>query len=114
MTNLTYSDVLDHAKSLITEYIQYDNVTDLDDAQDKLHEACDSAVPWYYKDIFSVMASDGIDLEFDDSGLMPETTDVSRIIQARIYEQLYLDLYSELEDLLQEYSDTLELEENDE
>lgn len=108
MTNLTYSDVLDHAKSLITEYIQHDNVTDIDEAYDKLHEACDNATPHHYKEIFSVMASDGVDLEFDDSGLIPETTDVSRILQARIYEQLYLDLSSELEYILQEYLDALE------
>ncbi|UGC97797.1 DNA mimic protein [Proteus phage 309] len=114
MVNLTYTDVLDHAKSLITEYIQYDNVTDLDEAYDKLHEACDNAVPHYYREIFSVMASDGIDLEFDDSGLMSDTKDVSRILQARIYEQLYLDLSSELEDILQEYLDSLEDGDNNE
>lgn len=114
MTNLTYSDVLEHAKSLIVECIQYDNVTDLDEAYDKLHEACDSATPHYYREIFSVMASDGIDLEFDDSGLMPDTKDISRILQARIYEQLYLDLSSELEDILQEYLDSLEDGDNNE
>lgn len=114
MNNLTYLDVLDHAKSIITEYIQYDNVTELDAAYDKLHEACAIAVPHYYREIFLVMASDGIDLEFDDSGMVPETTDVSKILQARIYEQLYLDLSSELEDILQEYLDTLEEGEVDE
>lgn len=114
MPNLTYSDVLNRAKSLLTEYIQYDDVTDLDGAYDKLHEACDNAVPHYYKDIFTVMASDGIDLEFDDLGLMPDTQDVSRILQARIYEQLYLDLSSKLEGILQEYLDALEVGEDDE
>lgn len=38
------------------------------------------------------MAADGIDFEFNDSGLIPDTKDVSRICQARIYEALYNDV----------------------
>ena len=39
-----------------------------------------------------MMAADGIDHEFEDSGMMPETKDVTRILQARIYEALYNDV----------------------
>ena len=60
------------------------------------------------------MASDGIDLEFEDSGLMPETKDVIRILQARIYEQLTIDLYGVAEDLMNDYIAEMEEEEDEE
>ena len=41
------------------------------------------------------MAADGIDVEFDDDGRMPDTKDVTRILQARIYEALYNDVPSD-------------------
>ncbi|AKA61651.1 protein kinase [Enterobacter phage E-4] len=59
------------------------------------------------------MASDGIDLEFEDSGLMPDTKDVTSILQARIYEQLTIDLWEKAEDLLNEYLEEVEEEEEE-
>lgn len=113
MSNMTYSAVYNHAHSLIEEAIRYDDIRDTDKLYDALHEACDNAVPHYYNDVFSVMASDGIDLEFEDSGLMPETKDVIKILQARIYEQLTIYLYSVAEDLMNEYVAEMEEEEED-
>lgn len=103
MSNMTYNNVFDHAYEMLKENIRYDDIRDINDLHDALHEAADSAVPIYYADIFSVMASEGIDLEFVDSGLIPETMDVTRILQARIYEQLTIDLWGEAEDLIDEY-----------
>ncbi|WJJ57682.1 protein kinase [Proteus phage MidiMira-UFV02] len=111
MSNLTYSNVYNHAYEALKENIHYDDIRDVDDIHDALHSACDNALPHYYKDIFSVMASDGVDNEFDDDGLIPETKDVTVILQARIYEQLTLDLWQEVEDLINEYVDSLEDEE---
>lgn len=111
MSNMTYSAVYNHAHSLIEEAIRYDDIRDTDKLYDALHEACDNAVPHYYNDVFSVMASGGIGLEFEDSGLMPETKDVTRILQARIYEQLTIDLYGVAEDLMNDY--IAEMEEED-
>lgn len=112
MSNMTYSAVYNHAHSLIEEAIRYDDIRDKDKLYDALHEACDNAVSHYYNDVFSVMASDGIDLEFEDSGLMPETKDVIRILQARIYEQLTIDLYSVAEGLMNDYIAEMEEEED--
>ncbi|AAP48744.1 ocr-like anti-restriction protein [Salmonella phage SP6] len=114
MSNMTYSDVYNHAYGLLKEYIRYDDVRNEDDLSDKIHEAAGNAVPHWYADIFSVMASDGIDLEFDDSGLMPDTKDVTYILQARIHEQLTIDLYGDAEDLLNEYLEEIEAEEDEE
>lgn len=110
MYNMTYSNVYNHARSMIEEAIRYDDIRDTDKLYDAIHEACDNAVPHYYNDVFSVMASDGIDLEFEDSGLMPETKDVIKILQARIYEQLTIDLYSVAEGLMNDYIDEMEEE----
>ena len=112
MSNMTYNNVFDHAYELLKENIRYDDIRDTNDLHDALHEAADSAVPIYYADIFSVMASEGIDLAFEDSGLMPDTTDVIRILQARIYEQLTIDLWEDAEDLLNEYLEEVEEEED--
>lgn len=114
MSNMTYSNVYNHAYELLKENIRYDDIRDIDDLYDVMHDACDNAVPHYYSDVFSVMASEGIDLEFEDSGLMPETKDVIRILQARIYEQLTIDLYGEAEELLNEYLEEIEAEEDEE
>ncbi|AFK13391.1 serine-threonine kinase [Yersinia phage YpP-Y] len=103
MSNMTYKNVFDHAYEMLKENIRYDDIRDTDDLHDAIHMAADSAIPHYYSDIFSVMASEGIDLEFEDSGLMPDTKDVIRILQARIYEQLTIDLWEDAEDLLNEY-----------
>lgn len=111
----TYSAVYNYAYDLVRENIRYDDIRDTDDLWDIIHDAADNAIPCYYNDVFSVMASDGIDVEFTDSGLIPDTRDVIRILQARIYEQLTEDLYGPAEDMLNEYLEELaEAEEEDE
>ena len=87
-----YYDLVAATVKLFNERIQYDELTEDDDWSDALHEVVDGQVPHYYSEIFTVMAADGIDHEFDDSGLIPDTKDVSRICQARIYEALYNDV----------------------
>jgi hypothetical protein len=107
----TYSNVFNHAYEMLNENIRHDDVRDTDDLGDAIHDAADSAVPHYYSDIFSVLACEGINLEFEDSGLMPDTKDVTRILQARIYEQLTIDLWEKAEDLLNEYLEEIKEEE---
>lgn len=87
-----YYDLVAATVELFNERIQCDELSMFSDWSDALHEVVDGQVPHYYYDIFTVMAADGIDHEFDDSGLMPDTKDVSRICQARIYEALYNDV----------------------
>lgn len=87
-----YYDLLAATVELFNERIQQDELTEEDDWSDALHEVVDGQVPHYYSEIFTVMAADGIDHAFDDSGLIPDTKDVSRICQARIYEALYNDV----------------------
>lgn len=87
-----YYDLLAETIELFNERIQYDEIAEGDDYSDALHEVVDGQVPHYYHEIFTVMAADGIDHGFEDSGLMPETNDVTRILQARIYEALYNDV----------------------
>lgn len=87
-----YYDLLAATVEAFNERIQYDHLTQDDYYSDALHEVIDDMVPHYYHDIFTVMAADGIDLEFEDSGLIPETKDVTHILQARIYEALYNDV----------------------
>lgn len=87
-----YYDLLAATVELFNERIQQDEFTEDDDWSDALHEVVDGQVPHYYSEIFTVMAADGIDHEFDDSGFIPDTKDVSRICQARIYEALYNDV----------------------
>lgn len=87
-----YYDLLAATVEAFNERIQYDKIAEGDDYSDALHEVVDGQVPHYYHEIFMVMAADGIDHEFEDSGLMPDTKDVTRILQARIYEALYNDV----------------------
>lgn len=87
-----YYELLAATVKAFNERIQYDQLTQDDDYYDALDEVVDGMVPHYYHEIFTVMAADGIDHEFEDSGLMPETKDVTRILQARIYEALYNDV----------------------
>lgn len=87
-----YYELLAATVEAFNEHIQYDEIAEGDDYSDALHEVVDGQVPHYYHEIFTVMAADGIDHEFEDSGLMPETKDVTRILQARIYEALYNDV----------------------
>lgn len=87
-----YYELVAATVEAFNERIQYDQLTQDDDYHDALHEVVDDMVPHYYSDIFTVMAADGISHEFDDSGLMPDTKDVTVILQARIYEALYNDV----------------------
>lgn len=87
-----YYELLAATIEAFNERIQYDEIAEGDDYSDALHEVVDGQVPHYYHEIFTVMAADGIDHEFEDSGLMPDTKDVTRILQARIYEALYNDV----------------------
>ena len=87
-----YYELLAATVELFNERIQYDELTENGNWSDALHEVVDGQVPHYYHEIFTVMAADGIDNEFNDSGLIPDTKDVSRICQARIYEALYNDV----------------------
>lgn len=87
-----YYELLAATVEAFNERIQSDEIAEGDDYNDALHEVVDGMVPHYYHEIFTVMAADGIDHEFEDSGLMPETKDVTRILQARIYEALYNDV----------------------
>ena len=109
MSNMTYNNVFDHAYKMLKENIRYDDIRDTNGLHDAVHMAAEcSDLPHDYRDVFSVMASEGIDLEFEDSGLMPDTKDVIRILQARIYEQLTIDLWEDAEDLLNEYLEEVE------
>ena len=88
-----YYELLAATVKAFNERIQYDEIAEGDDYSVALHEVVDGQVPHYYSDIFTVMAADGIDHEFEDSGLIPETKEVTRILQARIYEALYNDVF---------------------
>lgn len=87
-----YYELLAATVEAFNERIQFDEIAEGDDYSDALHEVVDGQVPHYYHEIFTVMAADGIDVEFEDSGMMPDTKDVTRILQARIYEALYNDV----------------------
>lgn len=87
-----YYDLLKATVDAFNERIQEDELTEEGDWSDALHEVVDGQVPHYYSEIFTVMAADGIDHVFDDSGLIPDTKDVTVILQARIYEALYNDV----------------------
>lgn len=87
-----YYDLVAATVELFNERIQCDELTQFSDFSSELHEVVEGQVPHYYSDIFTVMAADGIDFEFEDSGLIPETKDVTRILQARIHEALYNDV----------------------
>ena len=87
-----YYELRDATVWLFNERIQEDQLTEGSDYYDALHEVCDGQVPHFYHEIFTVMAADGLDIEFVDAGLIPDTKDVTRICQARIYEQLYIDV----------------------
>lgn len=87
-----YYELLAATVEAFNERIQYDHIREDDDYSDALHEVVDDNVPHYYHEIFTVMAADGIDIEFEDAGLIPDTKDVTKILQARIYEALYNDV----------------------
>nr|DAR21416.1 MAG TPA: hypothetical protein [Caudoviricetes sp.] len=87
-----YYDLVAATVKLFNERIQEDELSMFSDWSDALHEVVDGQVPHYYHEIFTVMAADGIEHEFYDSGLIPDTKDVSKICQARIYEALYNDV----------------------
>ncbi len=115
MSNMTYSQVYNTAHAALVERIWNDAIDCIDNAHDAIHDVADSAVPIYYADIFSVMASEGIDHFFEDSGLMPDTKDVTVVLQARIYEQLTIDLWECVQYMIVEYINSAEyLEEEEE
>ena len=87
-----YYELLAGTVEAFIERIQYDGIRAGDDYFDALHEVVDDHVPHYYHEIFTVMAADGIDCEFEDVGMIPYTKDISRLCQARIYEQLLIDV----------------------
>lgn len=105
-----YYELQAHALELLKERIQCDGIRD---SYDAIHEIADDVTPHYYHEIFTVMAADGIDIGFEDSGLIPDTKDVSRICQARIYEQLTIDMYAEVDSLVEEYVDSIEEEDEE-
>lgn len=111
---MAYYNILSSARTDLRNEIEYNEVTDVEDAYDYIHEIADNHVPHVYYEIFTVMAADGIDLEFEDAGLIEGTKDVTRILQARIYEQLTIDLYADVEEFVQDYVDSLEEDEEDE
>ena len=113
MSNMTYSNVFDRAYAILKEIIRHDAIRDPDYLSYAVHEAADSVVPRHYSEVFSVMVSDGIYSALEDAGLMPDTTDTIRILQARIYEQLSIDLWEVAEDLLNEYLEEVAEEEED-
>ncbi|QVV96840.1 protein Ocr [Kosakonia phage Kc166A] len=92
-----YYELLNATVELFNERIQEDELTEDGEYQDALHEVVDGQVPHYYHEVFTVMAADGLDPEFEDSGLIPETKDVTRICQARIYEQLIIDVPQQMD-----------------
>lgn len=87
-----YYNLLAATVEAFNERIQEDGIREDDDYHDALHEVVDGKVPHYCHEIFTVMAADGIDIEFEDEGLIPDTKDVTKILQARIYEALYNDV----------------------
>ena len=64
-----YYELLAATVELFNERIKYDEIAEGDDYSDALHEVVDGNVPHYYHEIFTVMAADGIDIEFEDAGL---------------------------------------------
>lgn len=114
MSNMTYSQVYNTAHAALVKRIWNDAIDCIDNAHDAIHDAAASAVPIYYADIFSVMASEGIDHFFEDSGLMPDTKDVTVVLQARIYEQLTIDLWERVQYMIVEYVNSSEYLEKEE
>lgn len=107
-----YYDLLSATVELFRERIVQDQLTGdncHDALYDALHEVVDGQVPHCYSDIFTVMAADGIDFEFDDES---GTKDLARILQARIYEALYNDVLSDTSLEWYEGEDEWEQEEN--
>ena len=87
-----YYSLLESTIELFNERIEYDELGEGSDYHDALHEVVACQVPHYYTEIFEVMSADGISYEFEDSGLIPDTKDVTVILQGRIYEALYNDV----------------------
>lgn len=104
---MAYYNILSDARDDLRNMIEQNDVRDVEDAQDYVHEIADDHVPVYCSEIFTVMASDGIDYDFEDAGLVEGMTDVIHILQARIYEQLVIDLYDDLDDFVMDYCDSL-------
>lgn len=104
----SYNNILSDARCVLSVEIERNDIRNVEGAQDLIHEIADDHVPVYYKQIFEVMASEGISPEFEDAGMIPNTTDVTIILQARIYEQLVIDLYEDLGGFLMDYIESLD------
>lgn len=113
MSNLTYRSLYVSAKQGLINVIRDNDLRDYDKACDYVYEVADFYVPHYYTDIFSVFAGGGISYEMDDAGFIEGVTDVTKILQTRIYEELSKDLFSDLEDLIEDYLNEIEEEEED-
>ena len=98
-----YYNVLDTALCELRERIESENIQSHNELSDIIHEVADSNVPLYRAAVLYVMASPGIALDFSDSSIMPDTTDVILILQSRIYEQLCIDLCEVAQDYVDEY-----------
>ena len=92
-----YYELLNATVELFNERIQEGKLTEGSDYHDALAEVVDGQVPHHHREILEVIAADGLDLEFEDSGFIPETKDVMRILQARIYEQLLNDVPQQMD-----------------
>lgn len=87
-----YYNLLAATVEAFNERIQDDKIREGDDYQDVLFEVVDSNVPVYYSEIYTVMSADGVGTHFEDESFMPETRDVTEILQARIFDALYHDV----------------------
>lgn len=104
---MAYYNILSDARDSLRRAIEDNDVRNVEDAQDYIHEIADSHVPVYYNEIFTVMAADGIGMDFEDYGLIEGMKDVISIMQARIYEQLTIDLYGDLGEFIMDYRESL-------
>lgn len=112
MSNVTYHSLYVSAKQDLIDVIRDNDLRDYDEACDYVHEVADTNIPHYYTDIFSVFAEGGISHEMGDAGLIEGLTDVIKILQTRIYEELSNDLFSDLEGLIEDYLNEIEEEED--
>jgi len=78
---------------LIADFIdtlnsEKDEILDLRDYQDRLHEEADSHVPIYNSTLAELLADDQSLATLDDPGLVSEDADIWKRIQVAIYERL--------------------------
>lgn len=90
-----YYNTLESAKEDIVNELRRDNTLDIDDL---IREVADNHIPLYNHDIMMMLLADGVDYEFTDSGLAEGCSDILKLAQMRIYEQLTDDLYQDYEE----------------